>query len=143
MSVSIVWKCSSPTGAFENSHPRPVGGNALCVRVEHVRDDGSIDIETLRFNGVYAYGYRVFEILTLEDVKRVYNAVVDLGESEWLMQVRKALDAQHPPELSGAMRHLQMRFDLDEPFGKLHDIACLGFESTVVRGTPPTPPEEG
>lgn len=138
MSVSEIWRSSSPTGSFEFSQPELESSHCLRVEIAHSRDDGSIVYEHLHFRGVYAYMCRMFEVISPTEVRDVYNAVVDKGHSEWAVEISRAIRASAlVNKTNPALRHMQVSFDNYETSGTFYDIACECFEASIVHTKPP------
>jgi hypothetical protein len=79
--------------------------------------------ETLVFLGTASYRCTFYKAITIEMIKS-YGKVIDIGKSDWLLQVARELK-MHPNKL----KHLQIYFD---EFA-CYEFICEGFRSEKVQ----------
>ena len=123
---SIIWKMPVPTSGLSTPKFRELTKHNCSIICASEEEDG-IDLSIV-FEGVEAYKSTLYRAITVQMREASYDELVDVGESDWLLTVRKQMD-KYDIEAT-RLRHLVICFD----DGPCYEIICKAFqiEGTIV-----------
>lgn len=136
--LGLPWKVPVPSTSFVGGPTFEKRPRRVCVLSwEHegnsefvmARSEGTIHQELI-FEGVAAFKCTYGLLCGAEMIKLAYDALVDLGETEWLTALRARLGELHKGE--AALHHLAIFFD----DGPCYEFICEAVQAstTVIPG---------
>lgn len=119
--MQILWTLPVPSSGRTNGPDLGVEpGRTHTLTFECENYEGSICASELRFSDVKAFRCWYLHALTAEMIETSYDRLVDLGDTEWLREVKE--EAATYAE-GGNLRHLRICFD----DGPCYEFACVDF----------------
>lgn len=99
--------------------------DGVAAEVSYEYRDGGVDhIGTIRFSGVIAFRFRN-EMHSAGFLRGTYNALVDVGQSEWLKELAR-YEPRHIADLVARARHFAVFFDSNGYFEVVAESFFVG-----------------
>jgi hypothetical protein len=117
--IRVLWELPFPSSGAVDAGFRELDGRDCAVVFKNTLRDGRDNSLALVFTGVKAFKGTYFHAISGLD--EAYDTLVDLGETEWLAEVKTRL-ASHGDDTSGVL-HLMILFD----DGPCFEFICTAF----------------
>lgn len=121
-----LWETPIPSSAFQQGvvliqHPK----RRLSLNFEYENSEYQLTKGQLVFYDVIAYRVIYLYGLTGEIINSAYDKLIDLGDTDWLKEIKKASNHKFKEKgLDGNIKHYRICFD----DGPCYEFICVSFE---------------
>lgn len=121
--IKVLWELPTPSSGFSDVTLKELPSRCCYLKLG-ASYENDLKCNTLILNGIEAYKCTYMYALTLDMIETSYDKLVDMGRTEWLVEVEK-LVAEETDSLE--LRHLRICFD----DGPCYEFICSTYEVLI------------